>query len=91
MVSKRQLRAIRKNYAKRAQGEDRAEFLTTIFSTIFNIPSGVTVGIIILSILYAMTDFIFFLIGVAILVIIDILLIYNAFARYSRRLSKGFF
>jgi DMSO reductase anchor subunit len=87
MISKSQLRAIRKNYARRAQIKDRE----TILSTIFNIPSGIFILIIMFMYLYATTRFFLFFFATIILGLIEVKLIYDAFNREGKRISKGYF
>jgi hypothetical protein len=86
MVSKRQLKAIRRNYAKRGEREDNI----TIISTLLNIPTKTTIALILFISLYGITKYSLFLLGAGIIFLLDVYLFYKAFTRTTNRWERRF-
>ena len=86
MVSPRQLKAIRRSYAQRAEREDNM----TILSFLFKFPTKTTIAVLLFLALYGATKFSLFLFGALIIGILDIYLLYKAFTRTTNRWARRF-
>ncbi len=79
--SPKQLKAIRRSYAKKAQREDRR----TIIEALLGIPGLIGVMIVVFGVLFKTTGSGWFIVGIISLIILEIIVIYRAVTRETRR------